>query len=205
MDFMPSQENSTHPKLPSIMKFAAALMLVLPLIASGRVPLAKTEEEGDIWAVLVAGTEEWDEYRFEADICHAYQILSANGLPDDHIVVMMFDNIAGNMVNPFPGKIFNNPTGDDVYAGVPKDYTGLQVNPENFFKVLRGDAEGLEGIGSGKVINSGPNDRVFVSIEGFGETGIFYFPRETMWANDFANIVLEMKQNNRFRGVSTKC
>ncbi|XP_068207692.1 legumain-like [Palaemon carinicauda] len=181
------------------MKFSVSLMLMLPLLALGRVPLSKPEEDGEIWAVLVAGTEEWDEYRHQADICHAYQILSANGVPDDHIVVMMFDNIADNIVNPFPGQIFNHPTGDDVYPGVPKDYNGHDVTKENLFKVLRGDAKGLEGIGSGKVINSGPNDRIFISMEGFGDNGIFFFPYEIMMANEFADVVLEMKENNRFK------
>ena len=32
----------------------------------------------------------------QADVCHAYQILHAHGLSDDHIVVMMYDDIANN-------------------------------------------------------------------------------------------------------------
>ena len=32
----------------------------------------------------------------QADVCHAYQILHAHGVPDDHIVVMMYDDIANN-------------------------------------------------------------------------------------------------------------
>ena len=36
----------------------------------------------------------------------------------------MFDDIANSEDNPIPGKIFNRPNGPDVYAGVPKDYTG---------------------------------------------------------------------------------
>ena len=32
----------------------------------------------------------------QADVCHAYQILHAHGVPDDHIVVMMFNDIAYN-------------------------------------------------------------------------------------------------------------
>ena len=29
-------------------------------------------------------------------MCHAYQVLRAHGVPDDHIVVMMADDIAHN-------------------------------------------------------------------------------------------------------------
>ena len=40
---------------------------------------------------------------------------------------MMYDDIANSKENPYPGKIFNRPNGPDVYAGVPKDYTGTRV------------------------------------------------------------------------------
>ena len=42
------------------------------------------------------------------------------GIPDERIVVMMYDDIADSPANPTPGKIINHPDGDDVYAGVPK-------------------------------------------------------------------------------------
>lgn len=34
--------------------------------------------------------------KLKADICHAYQIVHKNGIPDDNIVVMMYDDIANN-------------------------------------------------------------------------------------------------------------
>jgi len=46
------------------------------------------------WAVLVAGSSEWTNYRHQADVCHAYQILHKNGIPDSNIIVMMYDDIA---------------------------------------------------------------------------------------------------------------
>ena len=33
---------------------------------------------------------------FQADACHAYQILHKHGIPDENIVVMMYDDIAYN-------------------------------------------------------------------------------------------------------------
>ena len=29
---------------------------------------------GKIWALLVAGSAGWDNYRHQADVCHAYQV-----------------------------------------------------------------------------------------------------------------------------------
>jgi glycosylphosphatidylinositol transamidase (GPIT) subunit GPI8 len=61
----------------------------------------------------------------KADVCHAYQILKRGGLKDENIVVFMYDDIAHNSENPYPGKIINKPDGPDVYEGVPKVCTLL--------------------------------------------------------------------------------
>jgi legumain len=34
--------------------------------------------------------------KLKADICHAYQVLHNHGISDEHIIVMMFDDIAHN-------------------------------------------------------------------------------------------------------------
>jgi len=131
---------------------------------------------GTIWAVLVAGSNGWGNYRHQADVCHAYQILHAHGIPDDHIIVMMMDDIANNTMNPTPGTIINRPNGTDVYHGVPKDYIGAAVTPENFLQIITGNATGLGKVGSGKVLKSGPNDHVFINLVDHGAPGIFGFP-----------------------------
>ncbi|XP_028398657.1 legumain-like [Dendronephthya gigantea] len=128
------------------------------------------------WGLLIAGSNTWDNYRHQADICHAYQILHRNQIPDENIVVMMYDDIAQNPANPTPGKIINKPNGPDVYHGVPKDYTGKDVTPKNFLSVLKGDKDAVQGIGSGKVIDSGPDDNVFVYFADHGAPGLVAFP-----------------------------
>ena len=44
-------------------------------------------------------------YRHQADVAHAYQVLVKGGMPTDRIVVMMEDDIASNPYNPVPGKV----------------------------------------------------------------------------------------------------
>ena len=85
--------------------------------------------------MLVAGSNGWFNYRHQADVCHAYQIVHAHGVPDDRIIVMMYDDIAYAKENPTPGKIINHPNGTDVYKGVPKDYVCSSVRPDVFLKV----------------------------------------------------------------------
>jgi len=48
------------------------------------------------WAVLAAGSHGWHNYRHQSDLCHAYQILHKNGIPDSNIIVMMYDDLAQN-------------------------------------------------------------------------------------------------------------
>ncbi|KAK2146065.1 hypothetical protein LSH36_635g01059 [Paralvinella palmiformis] len=117
---------------------------------------------GEHWALLVAGSSGWYNYRHQADICHAYQVLRRHGFPSNRIITMMFDDIADNTANPTPGEIINHPNGRDVYAGVKIDYSHEEVTPENFLAVLSGDASTVKGAGSGRVINRQLNARVLM-------------------------------------------
>ena len=58
-----------------------------------------------------AGSRGWGNYRHQADVYHAYQMLKRGGLSDSRIVVMHYDDIARNPANPHPGKIINIPGG----------------------------------------------------------------------------------------------
>ncbi|XP_030975601.1 vacuolar-processing enzyme-like isoform X2 [Quercus lobata] len=125
---------------------------VLDFIHGGTIKNAgcNTNLSGKRWAVLVAGSKGYDNYRHQADVCHAYQILKKGGLKDENIIVFMYDDIAFNDNNPRPGVIINEPNGADVYQGVPKDYTEDHVNVKNFYAVILGNKSALTG-GSGKV------------------------------------------------------
>ncbi|CAL4087008.1 unnamed protein product [Meganyctiphanes norvegica] len=162
-------------KLTGVALMSISLVTAV-IVPTGIIPTVPYKEEGELWALLVAGSSTWQNYRHQADLCHAYQILHAHGVPDDHIIVMMEDDIAYNKQNPTQGVIVNRPGGPNVYSGIPKDYTGVDVTYQNFLKILQGDEEGLKGIGTGKVIKSGPSDRIFVNMVDHGAPGIFGFP-----------------------------
>uniref|UniRef100_A0A7N5JE25 Legumain n=1 Tax=Ailuropoda melanoleuca TaxID=9646 RepID=A0A7N5JE25_AILME len=102
------------------LKVAVLLSCVLGI---STLTLEDPEDGGKHWVVIVAGSNGWDNYRHQADACHAYQIVHRNGVPDEQIVVMMYDDIAYNDENPTKGIIINRPNGTDVYKGVLKDYT----------------------------------------------------------------------------------
>jgi Peptidase C13 family len=105
-------------------------------------------------------------------VCHAYQVLVRGGFNPARVVVMMYDDIAHNPANPHRGKLFNCPACPDVYHGVPKDYTGGDVTAFNFFSVLVGDKLAMRSVGSGRVIESCANDRVFLYYSDHGARAV---------------------------------
>ena len=72
------------------------LKFFLLLSISTAVYSSTEKAAGNNWVLLIAGSNEFYNYRHQADICHAYQIVHKLGIPDERIVVMMYDDIANN-------------------------------------------------------------------------------------------------------------
>ena len=162
-----------------------ALVLLLALAYSA------TAAKSDHWAVLVAGSNGYWNYRHQSDICHAYQIMKNNGIPEENIIVFAYDDIANSRNNPFMGKIFNKPNGKDVYAGCKIDYKGADVNPAKFVEVITGK-------GTGKVLKSDSKSKVFINFSDHGAPGLIAFPSKYLYAKDFDAALRTMKTQNMF-------
>jgi legumain len=153
------------------------------------------------YAVLVAGSNGYYNYRHQADIFHAYQSLVGYGFEKENIITFAYDDIANSKSNPFPGQVFNKPTdpgtpGKDVYAGVKIDYSGADVTPQNFLDVLRG-SETLKKQGK-KVLESTSSDNVFIYFSDHGASGLIAFPSKYLYANDLISTLNWMSQNNKY-------
>lgn len=152
----------------------------------------------DHWAVLVAGSNGFWNYRHQADVCHAYQVLKKNGFPEANIITMAFDDIANDPENPIPGKLYNKPNGDDVYAGCKIDYKGNDVTPANFLAILQGDATKVKG-GNGKVLKSTSQSKVFINFSDHGAPGLIAFPNEYLYAKDLNDTFTLMNQKKTYQ------
>ena len=139
------------------------------------------------WAVLVAGSNSWFNYRHQADVFHAYQMLIKKNFDPSRIIVFAYDDIASNSRNPFPGKVYNKPTynepGVDVYEGVKIDYKGADVTPAMFLSVLEGNSSAVAGKGSGKVLGATANDNVFLFFSDHGAPNLIAFPTQYLYAD----------------------
>ncbi|VDP83382.1 unnamed protein product [Echinostoma caproni] len=128
------------------------------------------------WAVLLAGSNGWGNYRHQSDVAHAYRLMRANNILPENIITMMYDDVAWDHNNPFPGNLFQDYAHTDIYAGITVDYKGADVTVDNFLKVLKGDAT-MKAAGK-KVLQSGHNDNVFIFMAGHGGVGKFCFPNK---------------------------
>ncbi|GAB4854364.1 hypothetical protein Ancab_022950 [Ancistrocladus abbreviatus] len=153
------------------------------------------------WAVLLAGSDGYWNYRHQADVCHAYQVLKKGGLKDENIVVFMYDDIAYNEENPRPGVIINSPNGEDVYQGVPKDYTGDYLTVDNFLAAILGNRSAITG-GSGKVVDSGPNDHIFIYYSDHGGPGVLGMPTfPNLYADDLVNALKKKHASGTYKSL----
>ncbi|XP_058650667.1 legumain-like [Onychostoma macrolepis] len=152
---------------------------------------------GKKWVLLVAGSQGWENYQHQANVCCLYQIIKQHGIPDEQIVVMMYDDIAHNKENPSNGVIVSavHELGD-VYSGVPKDYTGEDVTIDNFLAALQGDDSGKnEGK---KVIKSEANDNIYIYMTGLGTEGTFEFPEQSLSPYVFTEAIKNMSKEGKF-------
>ncbi|KAF6216780.1 hypothetical protein GE061_001130 [Apolygus lucorum] len=150
------------------------------------------------WALLVAGSNGYYNYRHQADVCHSYHVMINEGIPANRIIVMMYDDIAYNSDNPTPGVIINEPNGTNVYAGVKIDYKGEDLTPENFLNVLSGNKTGMKGIGTGRVIESDENTNLFVYFADHGGTGMLCFPDSNLMADDLETTLSQMRRKKQY-------
>lgn len=150
------------------------------------------------WVVLVAGSNEYYNYRHQADIYHAYQIFHDNGYPDSQIIVMQYDDIAYNPSNPFQGIVLNDVGGRNMYVNIPKDYTGEHVTPKNFLSVLLGESTNS----TKKVITPSPMNDIFIYFADHGAPGLIGFPNgDVLYAHELNETFTSMYSTKSYNSI----
>ena len=148
----------------------------------------------DAWGVVVATSEGWDNYRHQSDALAVYDLLKKNGMADDHIILMMVDDIKDDPHNPEKGVVRNQVEGTNLRDGAQVDYSGEAVTANNLALALLG----IEGI-SGPVIGSGTGSDVLVYMVGHGEGGSLTFAYGPGFGADALSTVVErMFESQRY-------
>jgi ABC-type branched-subunit amino acid transport system substrate-binding protein len=96
-----------------------------------------TTNKTDAWALIAALSNGFSNYRHQADALRQYMILRKNGIPDDHIVLLLADDLATAEKNRLPGTVRNEPGGANLRDGAVIDY-GLTLSASELMDVVLG-------------------------------------------------------------------
>ena len=118
----------------------------------------------DNWALLIAASKGWENYRFQADVFAMYQILKQHGYDDDHIVLICEDDLVTNKYNPEPNVLRVSDDGANLYDSSAIDYKLGGLSPEDIGDILQGRrSERLP-----HTLQTDENDNVFIFWSGHG-------------------------------------
>jgi len=159
-------------------------------------PAGKTNFE----AVVVGPSRGWTNYRHEADALTVYDMLRANGVPDDHIILMVYDDAPTSPENPLRGDIHNVPKGQNIRSGARVDYTGANVTAATFEDVMTGNRTASTPV----VLDSNASTDVFVYIASHGAPGkiVFGTGSSLMSTDDFTALTNSMAKDHRYRQMA---
>jgi ABC-type branched-subunit amino acid transport system substrate-binding protein len=118
----------------------------------------------DNYAVLVAASQGWKNYRHQADVLGFYHYLKAKGYDDDHIILIMADDIAYNERNPLQGVVRRELSGTNLYEDVQIDYRLGDLTLSDLKQILSGEPSEAYPV----TLGSGTNDNVLFFWSGHG-------------------------------------
>ena len=118
----------------------------------------------DNYAVLVAASQGWKNYRHQADVLGFYHYLKEKGYDDDHIVLIMADDIAYNERNPLQGVVRRELSGTNLYEDVQIDYRLGDLTLSDLKQILTGEPSEAYPV----TLGSGTNDNVLFFWSGHG-------------------------------------
>ena len=118
----------------------------------------------DNYAVVIATSTGWNNYRHQADALAQYQMLKGFGFGDDRIILILEDDIADNPSNPYPGVVHVTADGENLREGAVIDYKTSRVTAEDLRNIFSGTVTDR----TPEVVHGSPNTNVFLFWSGHG-------------------------------------
>lgn len=144
------------------------------------------------WVVIVAAGRSWTNYRFQADALAVYQGMKECGIDDDHILLIMEDDIAYNPVNPYPGIVRRTKDGPNLYKNVEVDYRLSDLTPQDWADIMLGRKENS--------LQAAPTDNVLLFWSGHGNRGeLMWGPSDAVSADLFAQTLRQLSDRQGYR------
>ncbi|KAL4913536.1 peptidase C13 family-domain-containing protein [Aspergillus aurantiobrunneus] len=158
-----------------------------------------SSEHTSNWAVLVATSRFWFNYRHLANVLSLYRTVKRLGIPDSQIILMLPDDMACNPRNAFPGTVYSNADrAVDLYGdNIEVDYRGYEVTVENFIRLLTDRLD--EDVPRSKRLGSDAGSNVLVYMTGHGGDQFLKFQdAEEIGAWDLADAFGQMWEKKRY-------
>lgn len=172
---------------------SASLMSFVP---SGTDTFVPAVSKKDFRAVIIGPSGGWKNYRHQSDALAVYTLLQENGVPDDHIILMVYDDVPTAPENPLRGDIHNIPKGKNIRTGADVDYAGVQVTAATLKNVLTGTKTASTPV----VLQSNASTDVFVYIASHGTPGgIAFHSGDIFTTDDFTTVTDSMHHNQQYR------
>ena len=152
------------------------------------------------YAVLVAASEGWKNYRHQADVLGMYHYLKGKGYDDDHIILIMADDIAYNEKNPLQGVVRREIGEDNLYDDLQIDYKLGDLSPEDLKQILTGEPSDAYPV----TLGSSYNDNVLFFWSGHGTKKGWSWKETEYLSPEFAREMFSaMKFRKQFAIVET--
>lgn len=156
-------------------------------------------KKGDSWAVIIATSAGWEDYRHQSDALAVYDRLRSNGFSDDRIILFSVDDVPNSRRNPRKGDVHNAVGGKNLRKNAIIDYTGTDVTVANLENVLLGK----KTLGTPTVLETDKHSNVLLFIVDHGEPGSVIFEKDArdgaLSAQRLTGIVETMHARKRYR------
>jgi glycosylphosphatidylinositol transamidase (GPIT) subunit GPI8 len=167
----------------------------LQLFSGGLAPDVK-QRTGN-YALVVSTSDSWANYRHQADALAQYDLLRKNGFSDEHIILIVADDIAANGLNPEPGSLYNEVGGSDLYGAAQIDYRAGELDTRALLDILGGRPTAERP----NVLVGSDTDNVYVFLVGHGDSRGLCLKdcAEHLSPTDLQQAIDEMSAAGRFR------
>ena len=153
-------------------------------------------ELNDRFAVVIGASDTWLNYRHQADALAMYQMLKSEGYDDDHIILIIEDNIAYDPRNVIPGNVRVTIDGENLYHDVKVDYKLSEISVNDLSDILSGKSSDRLP----HVISPTGNDNLIMFWCGHGARNtLMWGSYDDVMGSDMNKIVGKLHSENRYR------
>ncbi|KAK8813359.1 hypothetical protein WA158_002951 [Blastocystis sp. Blastoise] len=151
----------------------------------------------DKYAMVMGTADGWSNYSITSNPC----------IPAENIIYMSYTTDVTDKSNPFPGKIFTDPSegeGKDYWPQCDGkiDYTGKAINKKVLLAVLKGDAATVTaetGIENPKVFKTTENDTIFLYFIDHGGDDVVVVGYDFLHASELLKTIKYMYDNKMYK------